>query len=377
MFGPRADSGILGVLLWIPTLYAVPQAAFGLALAWAFVARERSRNVDTVDAVFLVVLTLLSSLNFVYGLATTPDGNPARTPYFFAYVGTYLLARGVNENDLRACLYCIGVEALFVYAEFALGINTIFTSNPNYRSGLTPAMLYFSRPFGLSDIQSVIGYKLFLALILLDYLDFSKAAKRRWLALMLPAFVLVFNRSALIAYAVYLVVKLLRATMVPGFRLRAVMTVVVLAGLLLALPDNVANVIWGQFNRNKDTVDLSYRDVIWGEFARFIADYPILGNGSAKHYAWVSDYGVYEHAHNSYLELIASNGLLISAVYALWFIVRSRRSALLYMLPVMIYSMSQYGFFWGVSFVDVIFLRLAFFARREEVAPGQAVALPH
>jgi O-antigen ligase len=357
----NAGSTFLAFLLWFATLYSVPQYSFAVVLLWCALTRGTFENLNRTDLAFLTIIVSASLCNFIYGLVFNPNSGDQRSPYFLAYGATYLIARSLNRDVLRACIAFICLEAMFVYLEFALRINTIFTSSPEYRSGLSYAFLYFSRPFGLSDSQSIIGYKLLLAIILADYIELS-VRPRFWVNLIVyPAFVLVFNRTAIVALAAYYLIKWVRRAFARGINLVAIAFAAASVTVLLVMPSAISAIAWSQFNRDKDEIDLSYRDVIWGDFGRFIASHPLLGNGSSKYFAWISDYGSFEHAHNSYLELIASNGLLIASLYFCWFALRLTRRNIIFAAPIMIYSLSQYGFFWGISFVDIIFCQIVLF----------------
>ncbi|MES2256307.1 MAG: O-antigen ligase family protein [Pseudomonadota bacterium] len=354
------QDGWLGLLLWIPTLQSIPQAIFGAALICALLRLPKTPRVPTIDVIFLCLIMAASSLNYIYGMAAAPDGSVDRSPYFAAYIATYLIARVVTRTDLRVAIYLIAVEALFVYLEFALRVNTIFTFNPEYRH-LSIAALYFTRPFGLSDASSVIGYKLFMALLLLDFTEVAGRKRRLLQLVLLPAFVLVFNRTALVAYAIYLACRWLIDRVQRGPKVRDVVVALIGGVALYYTYARVSDIIWSQFNRGKGSLDLSYRDVIWANFLDFYQKVPLLGNGSSKYYAYLPDYGTFEHAHNSYLELLASNGIIISAIYLAWFVLRAKWERIIYIFPIAIYSFTQYGFFWGISFVDVLFLSITIF----------------
>jgi hypothetical protein len=354
------QDGWLGFLLWIPTLQSIPQAVFGAALICALLRLPKASRIPAIDVIFLCLIMAASSLNYIYGMGAAPDGSVDRSPYFVAYIATYLIARVVTRTDLRVAVYLIAMEALFVYLEFALRVNTIFTFNPEYRH-LSIAALYFTRPFGLSDASSVIGYKLFMALLLLDFTEISGRKRHLLQFILLPAFILVFNRTALVAYVIYLACRWFIDRIQHGPKLRDIAVGLIGGSALYYTYARVSDIIWSQFNRGKGSLDLSYRDVIWSNFLDFYQKVPLLGNGSSKYYAYLPDYGTFEHAHNSYLELLVSNGIVISAIYLIWFILRTKRDRIIYILPILIYSFSQYGFFWGISFVDVLFLSIAIF----------------
>lgn len=109
-------------------------------------------------------------------------------------------------------------------------------------------------------------------------------------------------------------------------------------------------------------VNASGRDLIWANYASFIENHLWFGNGSNKLMLRQCNpkTGNYEliHAHNSFLMLLATNGLLIFILRIVWMLFLWERKNTILIITVLIYSMFQYGIFWGFSLLDVIFVSL-------------------
>jgi O-antigen ligase len=346
------------LLLFVGSLYSMPQTVFVAAAVLAFLLR-RQAFLSSVHFRILAVIVILSILNFIYGAAQLPDVGGGRNPYFMAYLFSFLMATQMNRRDLQIVTYLLTFEAATVGLEAILGVNTIFSSNPEYRSGLSFEMLYFARPFGLSDGVNTLGGKLVIGIVFADYLLEHGVMRNVLRAIFAGALILNFSRTALLAVLVHYLIFFF-----VHYRSRykwlwpiVLVSIVVVLGVttgVLSL-EQIAN----QFNRGKeDGVDLSFRDIIWQNCLDFIMAHPWFGNGSSRYYVFISDYGKWEHAHNSFLHLFSANGILIGSLTCLWLASNVNRVNIKFVTPILIFSAGQYGIFWGISFLDVLFLFL-------------------
>ncbi|AEA44162.1 O-antigen polymerase [Fluviicola taffensis DSM 16823] len=122
----------------------------------------------------------------------------------------------------------------------------------------------------------------------------------------------------------------------------------------------------GAFTRNflalTESIQSSGRKLIWLNYIQFIEKNPLVGNGSEKLYFTALNPRNNElelmHAHNSFLELFATNGLLLGLMYLLMIGMWWQKKNSPFIITILIYSMMQYGIFWGMSFIDVIFVFL-------------------
>lgn len=122
----------------------------------------------------------------------------------------------------------------------------------------------------------------------------------------------------------------------------------------------------GGFTRNflhvTESIHSSGRKLIWLNYLQFIEKHPLTGNGSEKLYFTVKNEENQQmeliHAHNSFLELIGTNGLLLGLMYLVMIVLWWRGKNFPILLTIIVYSLMQYGIFWGMSFLDVIFVFL-------------------
>jgi hypothetical protein len=111
-----------------------------------------------------------------------------------------------------------------------------------------------------------------------------------------------------------------------------------------------------------ESIQSSGRKLIWLNYIQFIEKNPLTGNGSEKLYFTAINQENQKveliHAHNSFLELIGTNGILLGVMYLFMIILWWRGKNFPILATIVIYSLMQYGIFWGMSFLDVIFVFL-------------------
>jgi O-antigen ligase len=347
-------------LIWLGSLYSMPQFIFMIALGVGICLRWDSFKIQKADLTFITLIITLSLINFTIGNLTIPDGQQARSPYFIAYIGVFLLANLLNKKDLQCIAILIALESLTIFIEAYLGVNTLFTNHPEFRSGLDFSMLYFARPFALTDGINDFGAKLLAAIIITDYLVTKSRLQKVLRTTLLLALIINFSRTTLFAVAIH---YMLLITFNTNARVKLKIITALLGSIIVVMfsvgMDNFIDFIANQINRGKtDGVDMSYRDVIWGTSLDFIEKNPLFGNGSSRFHVWLSDYQAWEHAHNSYLHLLSSNGLIIAGLMLYWIGININRKNILPITPILIFCIGQYGIFWGISFLDIIFLTL-------------------
>jgi O-antigen ligase len=97
-------------------------------------------------------------------------------------------------------------------------------------------------------------------------------------------------------------------------------------------------------------------------YIQFIGEHKWFGFGSDKLLFKAIDQDEKKlkliHAHNSFLQLLASNGIIISFLFlGILFFIWTKKNLLL-LIPILLYSCFQYGIFWGFSLLDVFFFSI-------------------
>jgi O-antigen ligase len=151
---------------------------------------------------------------------------------------------------------------------------------------------------------------------------------------------------------------------------------VVLSGCVVGCAVGVfyLSTIIENLTRGRGELDLSGRDFIFHEFFTILSQRPFFGNAAQKVWLQIND-GLY-HAHSSYLEFLVSNGIFISILFFSGYYLLVLRGQMLAALPLLIYSVFQYGLLWGLVFHDVVFFGLMFYLLRSRHENRIAIKLP-
>lgn len=350
---------ILGVVVFLTAFVLVPQAIiypviFIVGLTKMLIVYRK--GFTTPDAIIFLVL-VLSSIIFIVGYqyADNEDSGSILSrymPYTFLIAGTFYFSKLLNENSLKVLFYLLIMEIIVGIMEYLLGIPYIFV--PGIINGETEYgsndLLYFNRVYGLSSSISVFAQKVLVSLLLLHYLKFKRIFFRIFFVIIVLGFLVSFNRTAIVSAISFLAIYYIRVLN------RKAIVIYFLASVpvVLVVMKYWENILY-QFFRGKEDLDYSSRDNIFEYYVNFIVNNPVFGNYCQK--LWYSpDSSQRFHAHNTYLQTISSLGLLVTLfLFLLIVVLILKKKSLLFVFPFLVYSLFQYGFFWGVSFLDVIF----------------------
>lgn len=116
------------------------------------------------------------------------------------------------------------------------------------------------------------------------------------------------------------------------------------------------------FYKSTQGINTSGRTLIWMNYLEYIEHHMWFGFGSNKLLFKAIDQDNHKikliHAHNSLLQIVSSNGLLISILFIIIvFYIWTKKNFIL-LLPILAFSCFQYGIFWGFSLLDVFFFSI-------------------
>ncbi len=360
---------MFGVLLYLPTLALIPHYAFFIPLLYLLIKDKgegklfafniRKVDLNIIIIVSICLLSLINKLLFPQKAESFIDF----IPYPILMFLSLFYAKKLDSQDLKVLIYLITIESIVVIIEYFLGINTFIPGVENMNDVIKEHAneFYYSRPFGFSNNSSVIAYKIFLAFILIDFLNLKSKIFSAIRIVLLIAIFLTFNRTIFVTLLLYIALKLLLPFIsvfiqLLKFKIKRsnlfiiIASLVMLIGISFLIIEYFETIIF-QLTRNKG-LDLSGRDEIWAKFFDFIKSNWIFGNGSYKYE--VDYYSGMIHAHNSFIQTIANNGVVITLLFITLIMVNLRRSNLLYIFMLVVYSLFQYGFFWGISLLDIV-----------------------
>ncbi len=303
--------------------------------------------------------------------------------YFFLYPLLYLAAKTIAETSKTYKIFILFVltETVVAIAEYLAGVNTFFTHYPLFRSFEPFTMFYETRVFGLSENSSVLALKTFFALLLLDYLNIPGKFWNVYVrAFLLIGLLITFGRAEILVYFFYSLYMLVVAI---KKRNKIVLNYKVLYLIFIIIFSLNPKWTYTQFTRNAmrdkisgrietnnsedekllkelgvDKLYLSGRSEIWLAYTKYIMKYPLIGNRSKK-----LKIGKY-HAHNSYLEIIASNGVLLAGLLLFILINNISYSNRVFIFSVLGVAMFKFAVLWSVSLFDALFFSILFFNKK-------------
>lgn len=178
-----------------------------------------------------------------------------------------------------------------------------------------------------------------------------------------------FNRTSIVSTLVFGLILYYPKLKKINFKQFLLSTVVVITGGIVFYRN--LNTILFQFFAGEGEVDLSGRDMVFPAFLNFIENNLLFGNFVDKVWMELSPGRIY-HAHNSFLETMASLGIILSVLFFIYLYKIIPKKSLLYIIPIFVYSMFQYGIFWGVSYLDIVFFSFIYYFHNQNVFQRKA-----
>lgn len=262
-------------------------------------------------------------------------------PYIWLILVTLVISKSINKLDLNVYTVLVCLEILVGIAEFLSGKQSFFVPMRGMAEFGHNGMLYYSRVFGLSENSSIFSFKI-LSVVVIYFTGAISSIVKKYLPVLLGIGLLItFNRTSIFSVSIFC------AIYIYIYKRKYYMYIIPIFMLVFL---NYFPVILEQMLRGKAS-DLSGRDRVFTYMLDFISNNPILGNSGSK--IWMEYGGRLFHAHNSFLELFASNGIIISTLF-LSLIIYYYRKVMLFFIPFFLFSLLQYGMFWGISHYDMI-----------------------
>jgi len=285
-------------------------------------------------------------------------------PYVVLILVALFVGMAFRRKDLIVVLFLVFFEIFVGVVEYVAGVHSFFSVEYRGQTQVGDTeLLYYNRVFGLSLNSSVYAFKVLVGFVILMAIKSELSQRVFLLCAMIIAigFVTSFNRTAIVAAAISLMFYY--AT---NWR-------VVLSGCVVgcAVVFFYLSTIIENLTRGRGELDLSGRDFIFHEFFIILNQRPLFGNAAQKVWLQIND-GLY-HAHSSYLEFLVSNGIFISLLFFWGYYLLVLRGQLLAALPLLIYSVFQYGLLWGLVFHDVVFFGLMFYLLRSRYENRMAI----
>lgn len=409
---------LYAILLLLPTFAFVPVQMY-LVFAFTVLYFERERLFDLWrrfkgapfvgrnKLVWLVGVIVLAAL--LNKMVNGHDIYSLRDYYAPFYLFPLLIITSIlcySQGLLRFLVIITAVECAVGLMEYGTGIRSFLldlgdrTLIDNYE------LLYDSRVYGLSVNSSILGLKVFAAFLLIDYVRFNAFWEWVLRVLLLVGLLISFSRTPILVLIAYWGLTGLigvfrqktRTVKVPAlqFKLMVLLAVFVFNSSLKyqltrgessaeSAYTTSANASKPKIPKNTNTIPIkpgqvepekqrmgdrlmmqaegvqsSGRKLIWINYINFIEANLWFGNGSDKLMLRSYQPGTNSykevHAHNSYLQLLASHGLIIFLLFVLFYLMYSKWINLIVVGSILLFCMANYSIFYGFSYMDVVLL---------------------
>ncbi len=362
-----------------------------------------------------LIVWLVFAILFFSGLNKLLNGNEilcTKDYYSAFYLFPFLVLSSklvYSEKFFKLLILLTVLECIVGISEYAYGVRSYFTNIVESNTLTDYSLFYNSRVYGLSDNSSIFSYKIFIAFILIDFVKLTKIENWTYRILLLAGLLFSFSRVIIILVLLYWVliitkkIFLNRKSFLTNPSLQFMSLIIAFSMVFFgplkyqlsrgdhhsenAFGGKVAEIkepvscdeihalpmLPGELDTKKqgwgdklmlgtNGVQSSGRKKIWLNYVNFIEKHLWFGNGSDKlmfrSYIEVSRTYKLVHAHNSFLQLIATNGILIALLYGLFYLRSFATRNYLAIVLFVLYSLGNYGLFWGFSYMDVIFLVL-------------------
>lgn len=355
---------MIGLLTYLPTLAHIPHVSYVVIIFYLLFKYGKNLNFGKLSN-FLIIL-LIITLSIANNLAHTNlvEKPTDYIPFLLLMIITLLASNHFTKKDSKILIYLITFESLVVILEASLGVSTIFTSLPNYREVGQSSLLYQNRPLGLSLNSSAIALKIFVAFLLITYHKFHGKLITFSVIVLSIACVLTFNRTVIITlilfYALYYTFYIKELKFKKPYIAILGISLVLISLVLIFYSNEISETILAQFSRNKGKIELSGRDKIWKLFTDFIQQNFQIGNGSFKYKVFPNNTDHSAHGHNSFLQVLATHGFYIFLLYIALIIKNLNKNNFIFVFGFILFSMAQYGVFWGISLMDIVFFKILF-----------------
>lgn len=306
----------------------------------------KSRNI------FFIVLSisLFCFINLIIGFDNASILNEGSSslqlyiPYLSLLIFALLIGQNLNNEIFKYLILFTAFECFIIFIQFISG-STGFFYNSYEMNNEVSDLIYYRRPNGLSTNSSIVGQKILVSIWFLINTKFINFKYKKIIYLLLIlGLVLTFNRTVILTLVISFFVFTKKVS--KRIKFYSLIIVTIISTLF-------SNFFINQFLRGSVELNLEEftRYKVFNSGLEFISNNPIFGNYSVKYFYEYG--GRLFHLHNSYLQTLSSNGIPIS-ILVLFLIIVLLKKRNTFLLPFLIYSIFQYGLFWGLSILDIL-----------------------
>lgn len=324
-----------------------------------------------------------------------------------------------HAKIFKYLLYLICIEIVFCFIEYLFNVRTFFIEIEISNIITNKNVLYDIHVYGLSVNSSVIALKILTGVMIVEFVKLPSYLKLILRAILMIGIILTFNRAVILSVFFFwflLALKDLIKNGVSGHLAKKVLVTFFIFFIVFKFFSNES--LYYQFTRGESTenvaisnpvihkkrikklkepcsiakiekikdigsfqkdgkfvhngfltslfisnlpnINTSGRTLIWLNYFDFIDHHLLFGNGSDKYLIRnvISDTNevTVMHAHNSYLEQLATHGLILTLFFFVILYLMWKKNNKIILITILFYSIFQYGIFWGYSYLDLLFM---------------------
>jgi len=356
--------------IFISTIASVPHYIMLLALVTLLIRNYKAILHNTfpfkpnLNLILITLIVFLSLINQSL-TPTTTDILPSLFPYTIFMFASYFIAKYISIKDIKILVLLIALEVVIGMLEYLFKVNSFLFWEDFYMKYNTSNLIYFNKAFGLSVNSSILAIKITIAILLVEYFKLFENKSRFFIKIILfIGLYITFQRTSIIVIVFFYLIQFIKtmiATINPiklQIRITKIITrtlfivlILTLSGILIINTGKILN----QFSKGKGKIELSGREKIWPQYITFIKNNIVFGNYSKKYFVEYRGEKEGAHAHNSFLEVLSTHGIIIFILFMLILIININKKNYLFMGSLVILSLFQYALFWGTSLVDIVF----------------------
>lgn len=355
-------SFLLGLMLFV---FSTGVLSSYFLILWGILVVFKYYKGLKIDSVFnlmiiVIALSLVNEAIAIYFRKIEVEDWFLLIPYSILILFTMYISKIIDDNNIfKWFVFFVLIEILIGIVQLLLGKVSFY--DPSLLI-IDDNLLYNKKVFGLCANSSGFAYHILLALLIYHKNKDCRIIQPLYFySLIIIGFVISFNRTAILSVLIFTALNYFRN----NYKYKWLILLIVIATLFFVLNNQYyIDYITYQFFRgdvDRNTVNaLSERDIVYPFYWNFIKENLLLGNGSLKYTAEIMNDGRIFHAHNSYLQTIANNGIIISSIIFYIIISKINKSNYVYILVFLFTSFFQAFILWGISLNDIIFYRFLF-----------------
>lgn len=349
-------SFIIAGVLFISSTGIVPPQVNIVGLLLIFISRGWPKNYLDKTSRTVLLIIILSLFNECIYLIRFPETDVSvlyLIPYSLFIFLTIQASKVFDERIIRWLILFIMLDVLAAIYQKLIGVNSFFAETATDYAG---DLLYAAKVNGLNVNSTGLAYKLLFGLILYTKYPKQQLVNRYVFYLFVVIGIyLSFSRTIILSALLYVSTQLFFFPIKKRSKFLISLAVVGVFSVLIA---PYWDLIVLQMMRGNDNLSdaSSGRDALFGYFWNFILQHPIQGYGSFK--LNVNLDGILFHAHNSYLQTFANNGIIIGMLYMTIITRNLHRNNVAYIFPILFAIFFQNIIFWGLNLYDLLFYKL-------------------